>query len=154
VWFGPGIAEGTLYIPDPERHPVDRVRDLARRNPIPNFTVVRTEALRAVGGYADVWGSMDWALYLDLAAAGWRFAYVDRVLARYRWDAGGNMSRQWDALQRANLQVLWRFVRRHPTMRGPHRPLARLALREAYLRVPGLRRARLALRDAAAPPPG
>ena len=45
---------------------------------------MRTDAVRAVGGYAEwVWVCDDMHLYMKLARAGWRFAYVDRALARY-----------------------------------------------------------------------
>jgi glycosyltransferase involved in cell wall biosynthesis len=136
-----------LYIDDPERHPVDRFPELALRNPIPNFTVVRRSALEDVGGYATfAWGAMDWYLYMRLAATGWRFAYVDRVLAHYRW-SDLSMSRDWDNVQRSALQVLTRFMLHHPFVRGPHRPAAALALRRAGKRVPGARAVRRSLRS-------
>jgi glycosyltransferase involved in cell wall biosynthesis len=128
-----------LYIPDPERHPVDRFPELAHGNPIPGFVVVRKQAIEDVGGYARfTWGAMDWYLYMCLAAAGWKFAYVDRVLAHYRW-SDLSMSRDWDSVQRSALDVLWRFMLKHPLVRGPHRPAAALALRRAGKRVPGAR---------------
>jgi len=143
--FGLVGSEGP-YITDPERHPVDRVRDLARANPIPVITTVRTEAVRAVGGYATfLWGAVDYYLYLNLAAAGWRFAYVDRVLGRYRWTPEA-MSSDWERVQRDNLRLLWSFTRRHPLVAGPRRRTAWLALRTVAVAVPGVRRARNALR--------
>jgi glycosyltransferase involved in cell wall biosynthesis len=135
-------TESGPYVRDPERHPVDTFPALAERNPIPICTVVRTHALRGIGGYeTGMWGAMDWMLVLELAAAGWRFAYVDRILAQYRWSTT-NMSSDWDNVQHSNLLVLWRFTRRHPTIRGPHAGIAKLALREVYSRVPLLRDAR------------
>jgi hypothetical protein len=71
------------FIADPLDHPVDDVRRLAQRNPVPpSAATMRTLAVRAAGGYAR-WlrHSEDHHLYLNLAAAGWRFAYVDRRLA-------------------------------------------------------------------------
>jgi glycosyltransferase involved in cell wall biosynthesis len=142
-----GHGEDGPYIRDPERHPVDTFPELALRNPIPVMTVVRTSAVRAVGGYEEgMWGAMDWMLYLELATAGWRFAYVDRMLAHYRW-SDTSMSNDWDRVQHANLQVMWRFMLRHPTIRGPHRRVLKLALRELYLLAPGVRAARLGLRS-------
>lgn len=134
------------YVRDRSRHPAGDLRALLRANPIPNFVVMRTAAVRAVGGYEPgLWGAMDWMLYLELAAAGWRFAYVDRILGEYRWSAS-NLSHDWDKVQRANLQVLWRFARRHPRAPIPWGRIAALAGREAYVRVPGLARARRRLR--------
>ena len=75
------------YIFDPEPHPIDRFPKLAEQNPVPALTAtMRTEAVRSVGGYA-AWLPMaqDYHLYLELATAGWRFSYVDRKLARFRW---------------------------------------------------------------------
>ncbi|HEX8205541.1 MAG TPA: glycosyltransferase family 2 protein [Solirubrobacteraceae bacterium] len=132
------------YIRDASLHPA-RLPGLARQNTIPNFSMVRREALESIGGYAEfTWGAMDWYLYLRVAGAGWRFAYVDRILAHYRW-TGESMSQDWDKVQRSNLAVLWRFMLHHPLKRGPHRLVAKLALREAGTRIPGARR----LKDAA-----
>jgi glycosyltransferase involved in cell wall biosynthesis len=136
------------YIRDPESHPVDHFPALARSNPIPNFSMARTAAVERIGGYAQfTWGAMDWYLYLRLAGAGWRFAYVDRFLAHYRW-TGASMSQDWDKVQRSNLHVLWRFMLHHPFTPGPHLPVAKLALLQAGKRVPGARR----LKDAVRPP--
>lgn len=133
------------YISDPSQHPADRFPALARSNPIPNFSMARRAAVEAVGGYAEfTWGAMDWYLYLRLAGAGWRFAYVDRILAHYRW-TGGSMSQDWDKVQGSNLHVLWRFMLHHPLTPGPHGQVARLALLEGGKRVPGARRLKDAL---------
>ena len=138
------------YITDPERHPVDRFPELAQRNPIPGFVTMRREALEQVGGYAEfAYGAMDWYLYMRLAASGWRFAYVDRILAHYRW-TGASMSRDWDKVQESNLRVLASFVRHHPFVPGPHLPVAKLALLRAGKRIPGAQRVKDALRARAA----
>jgi glycosyltransferase involved in cell wall biosynthesis len=75
------------YIGDPAIHPRDRFPELAEANPIPCPTVTfRASALRGIGGWSGWMKSVeDWNLYMRLAAAGWRFAYVHRRLARYRW---------------------------------------------------------------------
>ena len=60
------------YIFDPSPHPIDRFPKLAEQNPVPALTAtMRTEAVRAVGGYAR-WLPMaqDYHLYLRLARAG------------------------------------------------------------------------------------
>jgi glycosyltransferase involved in cell wall biosynthesis len=139
--FGLRGSEGP-YIRDPARHPVDRFPELGRHNPVPVVYTVRTAALRAIGGYPEfLWGAQDWWVSLNLAAAGWRFAYVDRMLARYRWQPS-SMSNDWDKVQSADLAVLWRFMLKHPTIPGPHGRVARLAAIRALKRVPGARRVR------------
>jgi len=75
------------WLSDPSIHPVNDFSTLYRGNPIPALSVVmRTDAVRAVGGYPrglDI--AADYALYIRLRRAGWRFAYVDRPSAVYRW---------------------------------------------------------------------
>jgi hypothetical protein len=60
-------------------------------NPIPSPAVVmRTAAVRAVGGYPR-WLTVgeDYYVYIKLRRVGWRFAYVDRMSAVYRWPEPG-----------------------------------------------------------------
>ncbi len=124
------------YIVDASIHPIDSFPKLAERNPVPCPTVtMRTPAARAVGGYAG-WLRQceDYHLYLKLAHAGWRFAYVDRRLARYRWpQPGRGMS------YRARRHELWEhgmfasFVARHPRTPGPRRQMRVRARRELEL---------------------
>ena len=75
------------YVGDPTGHPIDLFPKVAEQNPIPSATVtMRTEAVRRAGGYA--WWLRECEehhLYMKLALAGWRFDYVHRRLARYRW---------------------------------------------------------------------
>lgn len=142
--FGLAGSEGP-YVRDPERHPVDRFPDLAARgNPVVGAFTLRTDALRAIGGYPEfLWGAQDWWVAMMLAADGWRFAYVDRMLVLYRWTPS-SLSNDWDKVQSTNLLVLWRFMLKHPTIPGPHRPIVRLAAIRASKRVPGVRRLRAA----------
>ena len=51
---------------------------------------MRTAAARAAGGYPP-WLTVgeDYFLYLKLLRAGWRFSYVDRASAVYRWPQPG-----------------------------------------------------------------
>lgn len=132
------------YIRDPERHPVDRFPELARKNPIVGAFTLRTDALRAIGGYPEfLWGAQDWWVSMMLAAEGWRFAYVDRMLALYRWTPS-SMSNDYEKVQSTDLQLLWRFMLKHPTVPGPHGPIVRLAAIRAAKRAPVVRRLRAA----------
>ena len=104
-----------------DRHPVDRFPALASENPIPALTAtMRTDAVRAVGGYARwLWGCEDYHLYLKLAKASWRFAYVDRILACYRWPEP-TRGRSFDnrRMLRNNLKMWIGFGLRHPSTPG------------------------------------
>jgi glycosyltransferase involved in cell wall biosynthesis/polysaccharide pyruvyl transferase WcaK-like protein len=124
------------YIVEASIHPIDAFPKLAERNPVPCPTVtMRTLAARSVGGYADWLGQCeDYHLYMKLAQAGWRFAYVDRRLARYRWpQPGRGMS------YRARRHELWEhgmfaaFVARHPHTPGPRRQVRVRTRREVEL---------------------
>jgi glycosyltransferase involved in cell wall biosynthesis len=124
-------ADGTLapYLTSHLDHPVDSFPELSRINPIAALTAtIRTEATRAVGGYASwLWGGQDYHLYLKLAAAGWRFAYVDRPLARYRWpEETGGMSSNARRVLLSDLKLFAGFKLRHPLVRGPGRRVAQL----------------------------
>jgi glycosyltransferase involved in cell wall biosynthesis len=93
----------TLWIPsatEPERsavqcsavaHPVGELRVLLANNPIPAPGVaMRRAAALAVGGYP-AWLRVgeDYMLYVNLMRAGWRFAYLPRPSAVYRWPEPG-----------------------------------------------------------------
>ena len=134
------------YITDPSRHPLDHFPALAQDNGIPNCaTTVRRAAVERIGGYPEFTrGAQDWYVLLRLAGAGWRFAFVDRPLARYRW-TGTSLSENWDAVQTWNLQVLSRFMLHHPLTRGTHRQVARLAFSQYGKRLPGARRVKAAV---------
>jgi glycosyltransferase involved in cell wall biosynthesis len=112
------------YIFDPDPHPIDRFPKLAEQNPVPALTAtMRTDAVRAVGGYA-AWLPMaqDYHLYLKLARAGWRFSYVDRKLARFRWPEptrGRTYDRRRHELY--ELRMWMAFALRHPRTPGPRR---------------------------------
>jgi glycosyltransferase involved in cell wall biosynthesis len=87
------------WLSDRSIHPVNDLSILYRGNPIPALSVImRTDAVRAVGGYprgVDI--ATDYALYIRLRRAGWRFAYVDRPSAVYRWperDRGASFNRR------------------------------------------------------------
>jgi glycosyltransferase involved in cell wall biosynthesis len=112
------------YIFDPRPHPIDRFPKLAEQNPVPALTAtMRADAVRAVGGYAR-WLPMaqDYHLYLKLAAAGWRFVYVDRKLACFRWPEA-TRGHTFDKRRHEHYQLrMWAaFALRHPLTPGPKR---------------------------------
>ena len=118
----PGGQE--TYIVDPSLHPMDRFPKFAERNPIPSLTAtMRTEAVRAAGGYA-TWlrYAPEYYLYAKLIAAGWRFAYVDRCLASYRWPTPDRGLSADSRMRDVDELKLWlAFVARYPTVPGPRR---------------------------------
>jgi glycosyltransferase involved in cell wall biosynthesis len=110
------------YIVDPSPHPIDRFPKLAEQNPVPALTAtMRKDAVVAVGGYAGwLWLAQDYHLYLKLAAAGWRFSYLHRKLARFRWpqpERGRTYDRRRHELY--ELRMWLAFAVRHPLTPGP-----------------------------------
>jgi cellulose synthase/poly-beta-1,6-N-acetylglucosamine synthase-like glycosyltransferase len=121
------------YIGDPSVHPMHEFPKIAEQNPIPCPTAtIRAGALRAVGGYA-LWQWMveDYHMYLKLARAGWRFAYVHRQLARYRWPSTtGGMSGRQREHELWELACYATFMLRHPLTPGPRRQVRTRLMRE------------------------
>jgi colanic acid/amylovoran biosynthesis protein len=122
------------YIGDPSVHPLDEFPKLAEACPIPSPTAtMRTGAVRAVGGYA--WWLRqceDYHLYLKLAQAGWRFDYVHRRLARYRWpEPRRGMSYDSRRHELWELAMFGSIVARHPRTPGPRRQVRIRTRREA-----------------------
>jgi cellulose synthase/poly-beta-1,6-N-acetylglucosamine synthase-like glycosyltransferase len=121
------------YIGDPTVHPMHEFPKIAEQNPIPALTAtIRAGAVRAVGGYAP-WlrGTEDYHLYLKLARAGWRFAYVHRQLARYRWPStASGMSARKREHELAELACFLSFALRHPLTPGPRRQVRTRLIRE------------------------
>lgn len=129
---------------DPAPHPIDRFPKIAEQNPVPLLTATaRTDAVRAAGGYAR-WlrSTQDYHLWCRLAAAGWRFVFVDRRLARYRWPVGaGSLSDDRRRVELDELAMWLSFFLRHPRLPGPRRQLrVRLGREFARLRRAALRR--------------
>jgi glycosyltransferase involved in cell wall biosynthesis len=130
------------YIGDPSVHPMDRFPKLAEQNPIPALTAtMRADAVRGVGGYATwLWAAGDYYLYARLVMAGWRFAYVHRRLARYRWPAAGRgKSSNRRRVEREELKMWLAFVARHPLTPGPRRQVRTRARREVRLALDAMR---------------
>ena len=123
----------TDYIGDPSVHPMDGFPKIAEQCPIPcPSATIRTSAIRGIGGYTGWLGmTEDYDMYLRLARAGWRFAYVHRQLVRYRWPQPGR-----GITYRKREQELWelvmyvRFVLRHPLTPGPRRQVRTRVRRE------------------------
>jgi glycosyltransferase involved in cell wall biosynthesis len=132
------------YIFDPEPHPIDSFPKIAEQNPVPLLTATaRTDAVRDVGGYAR-WlrSTQDYYLWCRLAAVGWRFVFVDRKLARYRWPTGPqSLSHDRRRVELDELLMWFSFFLRHPDKPGPRRQL-RVRVRNEFdrLRVQGPQR--------------
>jgi cellulose synthase/poly-beta-1,6-N-acetylglucosamine synthase-like glycosyltransferase len=121
------------YIGDPSVHPMHDFPKIAEQNPIPCPTAtIRTVAARGVGGYAPwQWMVEDYHMYLKLARAGWRFAYVHRQLARYRWpSAASGMSARRREQELYELLCFATFALRHPLTPGPRRQVRTRLKRE------------------------
>jgi glycosyltransferase involved in cell wall biosynthesis len=113
-----------VTILDPSVHPIDTFPKIAEQNPMAAVTVtMRTHAVRDVGGYAEyAWVCDDYDLYMKLARAGWRFAYVDEPLARYRWPQPASGQSYAELPRERNvLHMYARFMLRHPLTPGPRR---------------------------------
>jgi glycosyltransferase involved in cell wall biosynthesis len=121
------------YMPDPAEHPIDTFPRIADQDPIPMLTsTVRTQAVKQAGGYPH-WLRIcsDYYLFLELAAAGWRFAYVDERLANYRWPTAASGISYDHRGQARDLIKLWAVLAaRHPRTPGPKRQLGRRLLAE------------------------
>ena len=120
-----GAPDGlTTHIRDASVHPMDTFPKIAEQNPIAALTVtMRADAVRAVGGWPK-WLPVaeDYYLWMSLARAGWRFAYVDRVLASYRWPEEGRSLSYGDRnVERNLLKMYLGFALRHPLTPGPRR---------------------------------
>ena len=92
-WIGEwaGDPRSRRAVTERRLHPVNDLAVLYEGNPIPSPGVaMRTAAARAAGGYPP-WLTVgeDYFLYLKLLRAGWRFSYVDRASAVYRWPQPG-----------------------------------------------------------------
>ena len=114
------------YMPDPSEHPIDTFPRIAEQDPVPSLTATaRTHAVKGIGGYP-LWLRFceDYYLFLQLAAAGWRFAYVDERLANYRWPTAASGKSYDHRGQARNLLKMWAVLAaRHPRLPGPKRQL-------------------------------
>jgi glycosyltransferase involved in cell wall biosynthesis len=83
-------AVAMQHPPDPlPDDPRTFLAELLRRNFVYYSVAARRESLLAVGGYDErLWVGEDWELWLRLAAAGFRFVSVPRLLGVHRKRAG------------------------------------------------------------------
>lgn len=131
------------YIGDPAPHPLDTFPKFAEACPVPALTAtMRRDAVMAAGGYAEwVWGASDYHLYAKLVALGWRFAYVHKRLARYRWPVAGKSKSADHRRVELGVLMMWLgFVARHPRTPGPRRQVRVRLRRELHLLTDELRR--------------
>jgi N-acetylglucosaminyl-diphospho-decaprenol L-rhamnosyltransferase len=110
--------------------------------------VVRRDAYLAVGGFCDRYGvgGEEELLALDLAAAGWRLAYVAEVVAHHHPSAARDPGRR-QVVQWRN--ALWTAWLRRPVpvgvrlaVRAAQQPAGRAGLREAVRHAPWVLRQR------------
>jgi glycosyltransferase involved in cell wall biosynthesis len=106
-----GALSGVRYA-----HPFDR-RRLLRGNYAHGTSLVRTEAYRSVGGFDPAFERTleDWALWVDMVAAGWKGAAVRAPLLRYTIHP--DASRNARSL-RSVYDVRWRLWRAHRRLYG------------------------------------
>jgi glycosyltransferase involved in cell wall biosynthesis len=124
IRYHPEGREVAIY--DPTGHPVDHFPRMTESCPIPSATpTYRTSAVRALGGYP-AWlpATGEYYLYMRLALAGWRFHYVDRMLATYSWpEPTRGISFDKAALHREELRLWISLLARHPRTPGAWRRL-------------------------------
>jgi glycosyltransferase involved in cell wall biosynthesis len=121
------------YIRDASVHPMDTFPEIVDANPVPSLTAtMRADAVRSAGGYARwLHVAMDYYLWCKLVAAGWRFAYVDRRLARYRWpEPQRGMSYDTRKTELDELKLWLAFFARHPLLPGVRRQVSTRLMRE------------------------
>lgn len=113
-----------IAITDTRDHPVYRFPRMCDACEIPSATpTMRRDAVLSVGGYAAwLFHTGDYHLYLKLARSGWRFDYVHRPLATYRWPTPERgMSHNKDQVRSDTLKMWTAFMLRHPLTPGPRR---------------------------------
>ena len=142
VYANVGIREHPdgrdIAITDTRAHPVYRFPRMCDACEIPSATpTMRREAVLGVGGYAEwLFHAGDYQLYLKLARAGWRFDYVHRTLATYRWpNAQRGMSFNRDTRRKDELKMWLAFTLRHPLTPGPRRQARRRLARHVRWRL-------------------
>lgn len=121
--------------PIPYRPTGEVSREFRLRNWLlsPGQTLMRTSAVRALGGFdPGIWGSDDWDLYIRLAAEG-RFVFEPRVALHYRLHEA-NASRRAVHHARNHMRVAWRHIGWNLPLLVRHQRLA------AGYFVPNLRR--------------
>jgi glycosyltransferase involved in cell wall biosynthesis len=85
---GDGLPQ---WVGDSALQPVNDLALLYEGNPmVASSVMMRADAVRSVKGYPE-WLTVgeEYLLYIRLKRAGWKFAYVDRCTAVYRWPEPG-----------------------------------------------------------------
>jgi glycosyltransferase involved in cell wall biosynthesis len=86
-------------------------------NPLPYASLMRREALAAVGGWGDVSGFEDWDLWMGFAERGLSGVHVPRAVIRYRIHGG----RRWEGNARRHSAIHRELARRHPALLAARR---------------------------------
>lgn len=86
---------------------------LLHKQALPASTsLLRTEAVRKIGGYKEAFLLEDWSLWLFLTENGGTLGYIDRVMGTYRRHQS-NFSSNPDLMQKGRLEIVSLF-REHP----------------------------------------
>jgi glycosyltransferase involved in cell wall biosynthesis len=81
-------------------------------NPLPYASLLRRDALLAIGGWGPVSGFEDWDLWMSFAERGWSGLHVARPVLRYRIHA----NRRWRGNVRRHGEIYGELERRHPSL--------------------------------------
>jgi glycosyltransferase involved in cell wall biosynthesis len=81
-------------------------------NQLPYASLMRREALEAIGGWGDVSGFEDWDLWMGFAQRGWNGIHVAQPVIRYRIHGG----RRWQGNARRHDQIHRELAQRHQAL--------------------------------------
>jgi glycosyltransferase involved in cell wall biosynthesis len=120
-------------------------------NPLPYASLIRRDALVAIGGWSDVSGFEDWDIWMGFAERGWRGVHVARPVLRYRIHG----DRRWRRNAQRHDEIHAELARRHPALmaaraenwRRSSAPLGSRLLLPVVARLPLRSRAKVRLRS-------
>ena len=78
-------------------------------NPLPYASLMRRDALEAIGGWGNVSGFEDWDLWMGFVQQGWNGIRVPQPVIRYRVHGG----RRWQGNAKRHDQIHHELVERH-----------------------------------------
>jgi glycosyltransferase involved in cell wall biosynthesis len=81
-------------------------------NPLPYASLMRRDALNAIGGWGEVSGFEDWDIWMGFAERGWQGVHVPRPVLRYRIHGG----RRWEGNAPRHDAIHGELARRHPAL--------------------------------------
>ena len=81
-------------------------------NPLPYASLMRREALLAIGGWGHVSGFEDWDVWMGFAERGWDGVHVARAVLRYRVHG----DRRWRGNAPRHDEIHGELIRRHPAL--------------------------------------